>query len=115
MEIVRIVSVKSSFRFGFFFCRKYCGEFVLHEKEHKRSIKCTCAMYKIIVFSLAFLSIGLTINGYEFLFNDHFVPCPNPEDFRCISGSLCIKADLECDGKKDCPDGSDEIEAECGM
>ena len=72
-------------------------------------------MFQKTVFLLVFLSIALSINGNEFLSDENFVPCPNPEDFRCSSGNLCIKPQLECDGKTDCPDGSDEIESECGM
>lgn len=73
-------------------------------------------MFKNIVFLLLFLSIGvLTINGNEYMSDENFVPCSNPEDFHCSTGSTCIKSELECDGKSDCPDGSDEFVAECGM
>lgn len=73
-------------------------------------------MFKNIVFLLIFLSIGvLTINGNEYMSDENFLPCPNPEDFHCATGGVCIKPELECDGKKDCPDGSDEYKSECGM
>lgn len=67
-------------------------------------------MFKKIVFFFTILSIGLAINDNE----ENVDICPNPEDFHCSTGSVCIKSELECDGKKDCPDGSDELETECG-
>lgn len=67
-------------------------------------------MFKKIVFLLGFVSIVLTQS--EFLLIN---PCPNPEDFQCLTVNDCIKSELQCDGKEDCRDGSDEFEDECGM
>lgn len=72
-------------------------------------------MFEKIVLLLVFLSIFSAINANEFMSEENFVPCPNEEDFHCSTGNVCIKSELECDGKKDCPDGSDESEHECGM
>jgi len=41
--------------------------------------------------------------------------CRRPQDeFSCVAGG-CIPKILECDGKKDCVDGSDEAFANCGQ
>ena len=34
-------------------------------------------------------------------------PCEN-EEFQCVTSKMCIGQPLICDGKDDCPDGSDE-------
>ena len=34
-------------------------------------------------------------------------PCEN-EEFQCTTSKMCIGQPLICDGKNDCPDGSDE-------
>lgn len=66
-------------------------------------------MFKNIIFLFSLLSISLALKRGK------FVPCSDPDDFHCLTGNLCINSELECDGKKHCPDGSDESEAHCGI
>jgi hypothetical protein len=36
------------------------------------------------------------------------------DQFKCNSSGSCVSMNLICDGKKDCPDGSDEADEICG-
>ncbi|CAH0717661.1 unnamed protein product, partial [Brenthis ino] len=36
-----------------------------------------------------------------------------PNEFKCSDGSVCVERALACDGRSDCPDGSDEHPAAC--
>ncbi len=73
-------------------------------------------MFTNCVFLLVILSIGpaIHVHANEFQSAENFEPCQNLEDFQCANGK-CIASELECDGKKDCPDGGDESEVHCGM
>ena len=44
-----------------------------------------------------------------------YKPCENKclTGFKCEDGSGCLMLGRECNGRKDCPDGSDEDEAFC--
>ena len=41
---------------------------------------------------------------YYFMFRS----CTDVTNFKCIRGNACIPKKFQCDGKKDCEDGSDE-------
>lgn len=53
----------------------------------------------------------ICINICTVSFNFQTQPCTNTE-FECLN-SQCIKYEKMCDGRIDCNDGSDEIEATC--
>ncbi|KAJ6637160.1 putative vitellogenin receptor [Pseudolycoriella hygida] len=70
-------------------------------------------MSRKLICLLMFLSVGLWTKVNVLGSDEHLAPCSDPENFECSSGGVCIKPEFQCDGKKDCLDGSDELEAEC--
>lgn len=87
---------------GYLVALRYCTEKILFKKDLKRNSKLFVSfLFSLYLLDKYFFAVLLVIVS----------SCPAGE-FTCTSGE-CLSAQLVCDFKKDCKDGSDE--EFCGM